>query len=360
MDTLFNRAILLICSCALVALGSVNFFSVVAFLAAVSVSAFNYYFSNKYFKIAAIGIFTIVSFYCTDFFYYYPLVYYDAFTKNGIGLFFLAGAAMLFNIKNLPINMGLILVILFGLSGLLKRNEVLVKHLNNDYRALQDTTRENALLLENKNKDLMEKQDYEVNLATLNERNRIAREIHDNVGHLLSRSILQVGALMAVHKDDYVRNDLSELRETLSKAMDSVRNSVHDLHDESIDCYTQICALTDTFDFCEVHLDYDIEGNPIKEQRYAFIAIVKESLFNVMKHSNATIVNIRLREHPALYQLIIEDNGNQIKNNRSGIGLQNITDRVEALNGNLNIDRNNGFHIFISIPKEECHESNCH
>jgi signal transduction histidine kinase len=43
----------------------------------------------------------------------------------------------------------------------------------------------------------MEKQDYEIYLATLRERNRIAREIHDNVGHMLSRSILQIGALKA-------------------------------------------------------------------------------------------------------------------------------------------------------------------
>lgn len=42
-------------------------------------------------------------------------------------------------------------------------------------------------------------------LATLNERNRIAREIHDNVGHLLSRSLLQVGALQVVNRDETVR-----------------------------------------------------------------------------------------------------------------------------------------------------------
>jgi len=53
-----------------------------------------------------------------------------------------------------------------------------------------------AMLLRQKNRELIEKQDYEIRLATLNERGRIAREIHDHVGHLLSRSILQIGALM--------------------------------------------------------------------------------------------------------------------------------------------------------------------
>ena len=56
--------------------------------------------------------------------------------------------------------------------------------------------------MEQKNKELLEKQDYEIQVATLNERNRIAREIHDSVGHLLSRSILQLGALKAVHRQE--------------------------------------------------------------------------------------------------------------------------------------------------------------
>ena len=45
-------------------------------------------------------------------------------------------------------------------------------------------------------------QDYEIYLATLKERNRIAREIHDNVGHMLTRSILQLGALSVINKDE--------------------------------------------------------------------------------------------------------------------------------------------------------------
>ena len=48
---------------------------------------------------------------------------------------------------------------------------------------------------------MRQNQDYEIHLATLKERNRIAREIHDNVGHLLSRSLLQTGALQVMNHD---------------------------------------------------------------------------------------------------------------------------------------------------------------
>lgn len=84
-------------------------------------------------------------------------------------------------------------------------------------------------------------------LATLNERNRIAREIHDNVGHLLSRSLLQVGALQVVNRDETVRQGLDTMRDTLSGAMDSIRRSVHDLHDESVICicsWRRCCAIS--------------------------------------------------------------------------------------------------------------------
>ena len=68
-------------------------------------------------------------------------------------------------------------------------------------RALRDSLQERSLSLARKNRDLMASHDYEVRLATLAERARIAREIHDNVGHLLTRSVLQVEALQVVHAD---------------------------------------------------------------------------------------------------------------------------------------------------------------
>ena len=60
-----------------------------------------------------------------------------------------------------------------------------------------------------KKQEPMEKQDYEIYLATLRERNRIAREIHDNVGHMLSRSILQMGALITIHKEEPLHGQLA-------------------------------------------------------------------------------------------------------------------------------------------------------
>ena len=82
------------------------------------------------------------------------------------------------------------------------------------------------------------------------------------------------------------------------------------------------------------------------------ITIVKEAINNILKHSNASNVDIIMQEHPAFYQLLIHDNGKCISKKVSeGIGLTNMRDRISALNGNIKITTDDGFKILISILK---------
>ncbi len=220
------------------------------------------------------------------------------------------------------------------------------------YFWMQDSSREQALYLEEKNTELMEKQDYEVRLATLNERNRISREIHDNVGHLLTRSILLVSAMTVVHgKDETFAGELLQVKETLSEAMDSIRESVHNLHDEAVDLEFQLKKLAEAFTFCPVTFRYKAGRLPA-EASYCMIAIAKEGLSNIARHSNATAADILVVEHPAVCQLVIRDNGTgaRLDGGGGGIGLQNIRERAEALGGNFRVDTEKGFRLFVSLP----------
>lgn len=249
-----------------------------------------------------------------------------------------------------------ILAVFFGLFGfllayLLENYTAQYAQMESEFRQTRDDSQERNLLLSEKNKSLLEKQDYEIYTATLKERNRIAREIHDNVGHVLSRSILLLGAVKTVNKETSLNPLLDNLDGSLNLAMDSIRNSVHDLHDESINLKDVIQSLTRDFSFCPVDFQYDIESEIPREIKYCFISITKEALSNVIKHSNADRVRITMREHPALYQLCIEDNGQVSSPRGSGIGLANMQDRVYALKGNFQIITDSGFQIFITIPR---------
>lgn len=65
----------------------------------------------------------------------------------------------------------------------------------------------------------------EIRIATLSERNRIAREIHDNVGHMLSRAILQLGAIMTVYRKDTIYDNLVPIKYSLDTAMNNIRKA---------------------------------------------------------------------------------------------------------------------------------------
>lgn len=299
-----------------------------------------------------------------------------------------------------PFSVSLVFYLLFGiflsfiLSLFFRRYEAL----QTLCRTTRDTETERNLLLHQRNQAILEKQDYEIYSATLKERNRIAREIHDNVGHVLSRSILMVGALKTVNQSPELSSSLDVLDQSLNQAMNSIRSSVHDLHEEAEDLEHSLKLLLDQFRFCPVSFQYEMSRAIPPELKYCFIGIVKEALSNIIRHSHATEVSISCIEHPGLYQLKISDNGTagssissprpprntdsmlpgsratefsdssktrvdsvesvegtSFTNHRSdpdtGIGLTNIRERTEALGGTLQITEDHGFHIFIMIPK---------
>lgn len=217
-----------------------------------------------------------------------------------------------------------------------------------------DEHTEQQILLKEKHQALLAKQDAEVHAATLKERNRIAREIHDNVGHLLSRSLLMTGAIQTMNQSSELQVPLQQLDASLNQAMDSIRDSVHNLHDESLNLEESIRQLAGDFQFCPITLTYDMGYEPPTTVRYAFLSIAKEALVNITKHSNATRVRLTMREHPSLYQLEIADNGTKTPPSCTasrGIGLINIQERVTQLNGTLTLYTDQGFRIFITIPK---------
>ncbi len=223
-----------------------------------------------------------------------------------------------------------------------------------DYRSMHDDGTEKELLLKKENQALIDRQNYEIYSATLSERNRIAREIHDNVGHMLTRSILMVGALKAVSRSEAEQAPLALLDETLNSAMNSIRESVHNLHGQSIQLERSLQKLAENFLFCPVTLQFDMPEDVPSELKYCIIAVTKEALVNISRHSNATLAKITVREHPAFYQFSVRDNGSTFCPDGcapQGIGIQNMRQRVAALHGAFQIHTDNGFCIYITIPK---------
>lgn len=353
-NRLIDNMILLVLSAVMIFQAPGTITPVLALLFAVITAALGIYASGLRWTIA-IGItFAILCIILPELTFFLPIVFYQM-EWNHFRWGFLLGLSY-FAAMDIyqPWEMAL-WAMLCLLGVILAERTGKVEQLTADMIRMRDTSTELNLVLREKNKNLMEKQDYEIYLATLKERNRIAREIHDNVGHMLSRSILQVGALGTIHREEPLHEQLSSINQTLNQAMNSIRESVHDLHDDSVDLRQAIGEATrDMERDYRITIDYDMTNAVPRNVKYCFITTVKEAMSNVVKHSNADKVDIILREHPGFYQLSIEDNGTlQPSSEGNGIGLSNMRERVEALGGTIRIDWEEGFRIFISIRKNE-------
>lgn len=231
-------------------------------------------------------------------------------------------------------------------------------------RRTRDKLQERALALEARNRDLADRQDYEVELATLAERARIAREIHDNVGHQLTRASLQAEALRVVHADEPgVAADFADVKRTVDEALQLVRASVHALNDNAVDLSVQLERIVEgarSDGGPQVELEVLAEHAPANVAN-CFAAVLREALSNAMRHACAQTVTVRCMEHPSFYQLIVTDvgaDGVQASGRGAteGMGLASMRERIEALGGTFTAGPragSPGWRVFATVPKQQ-------
>ena len=198
--------------------------------------------------------------------------------------------------------------------------------------------------------------------ATLQERNRIAREIHDALGHALTAQSIQLeNAQLFLPPDaEKTASFLREAKQLGSRALQEVRRSISALRADPLQGQSLEVAIAKTVN--EFHQtsgilpDYRIQlSQPIPpEIRTALYRIIQESLTNIYKHSAATQVSIHLLESPNAIQLQINDNGQGFnpERNTTGFGLQGMRERTAALGGRFFLvsQPGKGCQITVSIP----------
>lgn len=198
----------------------------------------------------------------------------------------------------------------------------------------------------------------------LQERARIAREIHDNVGHQLTRASLQTEALRVVHANEPgVAADFADVKYTVDEALQLVRASVHALNDNAANLSVQLERIVEgarSDSGPQIELEVLAEHAPANVAN-CFAAVLREALSSAIRHAHAKTITVRCMEHPSFYQLIVTDDGADAtpassSNVAEGMGLVSMRERVEALGGTFTAGLRAGapgWRVFATVPKQQ-------
>jgi two-component system, sensor histidine kinase and response regulator len=191
-------------------------------------------------------------------------------------------------------------------------------------------------------------------LAAIAERNRIARDIHDSLGHALVALNMQMEMALDIWEEspEEAQKLLQEAKTLGSQALRSVRESVAEIRVDPLQGQSlteKLTQLTQNFQRTSgTPVQCQLDVSPLSPAiSTALYRVVQEGLTNIQKHAEATVVSLSLQSTEAGLIMTLQDNGKgfEIDANRSGFGLQGMQERVMALGGDLKI---------VSQPQQGC------
>jgi signal transduction histidine kinase len=199
-------------------------------------------------------------------------------------------------------------------------------------------------------------------LAIAEERNRMAREIHDGLGHYLTAINIQIKAAQAVMGRDAAKaqDALGKAQSLAVDALADVRRSVAALRSDPVlnrPLPETVEVLLADARAAGVVAELSVLGSPrpLEPQiELACYRIVQEGLTNIRKHALASKVNVRLEYLPDAVRLSVHDNGIGSADTDNGFGLLGLRERLQLLDGKIQVitSPGEGFTLEVEIPLE--------
>ncbi len=203
--------------------------------------------------------------------------------------------------------------------------------------------------------------DSKAHASVLAERNRIAGELHDHIGHTISSAIVQAEAYKAIYlesdRQSPLENRLAAVEgiiNTLKDGMIDIRTSLHHLRDRSLDLEAEFDAMRAKYPGLEMSIYlYKSEQMPF-DMKTKLIRVISEALANVAKHSDATRLKLSVVKQRNFYSLIVKDNGSNLQTQiKPGMGLDNMRAVAESYAGNFSYGYQAGFYIHMTLYVED-------
>ena len=201
-------------------------------------------------------------------------------------------------------------------------------------------------------------------LAALAERERIARDLHDVLGHTLSIIVLKAElAGRLIHQDpERAANEIADVETTARTALSEVREAIGGYRSRGL--AAEIEAARRTLDLAGVTLILDSENSgalgPDSRPRVANVPLtageetvlalaLREAITNIVRHAQAKTCRLRFISEQGHRRLIVEDDGEHPLT-REGNGLRGMRERVEAIGGHVSLNRDSGTRLLIELP----------
>ena len=193
------------------------------------------------------------------------------------------------------------------------------------------------------------------------ERQRIARDLHDTLGQKLSMIGLKsdLASRLVTKNPEAAIQEIKDIRHTASIALKEVRELVSDMR--AVKLNEELARVKQILEAAEI--DYEIKGNGLELNLPVLVESVlsmclKEAITNVVKHSEAKkcIINFEKNDNEVI--LTVYDNGNGFneKLNIAGNGLRGMKERLEFINGSVQIESKNGTKLLIGVPLAITHQ----
>ncbi|WP_274366064.1 sensor histidine kinase [Paenibacillus thermotolerans] len=200
-------------------------------------------------------------------------------------------------------------------------------------------------------------------LTAASERNKIAREIHDTVGHTMTALIVQLQAARMLQQHDIkqAEDTLSRCEELARSALQEVRLSVRALRDEGGNYLTFVDTLRKLMkefsDMTGMQTSLQVEGDFTRistSLQPTIFRLIQESLTNAKRHGNASEAVVTLHASESQIEIAIMDNGQGAAEVVPGFGLMNMRERVQEHSGSIQFEsaKGNGFRVQITFPTQ--------
>lgn len=201
----------------------------------------------------------------------------------------------------------------------------------------------------------LRKLNSELTLVEERERRRIAENLHDSLGQTLSLAFLNLTSVNTNDCNSKVKNTIDFTTKLLDKAIKESRTLTYDLSPPILYELGFFSALEWKLEQFEkenqikTKLRIEKDKDSLRKESQIFLyRIFGELLTNIVKHANATEVEVQVFSEDELFRMIVKDNGIGIEKdlprnsatNSSGFGLFSITERLESINGTFNIGPN--------------------